>query len=140
MRSIALPVHNPYQATPLIQLLDESERFLLDSYAWGRWESIEFPETDQDGHYRVASTDLGRLDNLAQKYYRNRYLWWVIAHVNDIVDPIFGMTVGQVLRIPAWGTVFAALSVRDTASAASVPAPTFGLPIGVAGNSTLSGG
>lgn len=138
MRSIALSVHSPYQATPLLQLLDDTDRFLVDSYAWGRWEAVEFPESDEDARHRVASIDLGRLDNLAHRYYRNRYLWWVIAHVNDVVDPLFGMEVGQVLRIPSRASVFAALSVRDPASSASAASPTFGLPIGVANNSLLS--
>lgn len=42
-----------------------------------------------------------RIDNIAVKYYGDPVLWWVIAAVNDIELPPFGMEVGARLRIPS---------------------------------------
>lgn len=41
-----------------------------------------------------------RLDKLANKYYSDDELWWVIALVNNIDFPM-GIPIGTVLKIPA---------------------------------------
>lgn len=47
-----------------------------------------------------------RLDILAQKYYNNPLLWWVIAQANDIYDPIQGVPAGTKLRIPSMEVLY----------------------------------
>lgn len=50
--------------------------------------------------YTVPPSGEGRLDLLSQYQYGTTELWWVIALVNNIVDPFVGSAVGDVLRIP----------------------------------------
>lgn len=46
-------------------------------------------------------TQLGdRLDLLADKYYNDARLWWIIAYANNIHDAPIGLEEGQTLRIP----------------------------------------
>jgi hypothetical protein len=137
-RTLVLPTHSRHQLTPLYQLLDEDETALTDSFAWGSWRPIDFPEADDDAVYVVASKDVGRLDNLAVKFYGDPYLWWVIAHVNDIVNPL-EMEVGVALRIPSRDRVFSALFQRGIASGVSTPQNTFGIAFGTANNANALG-
>ena len=41
-----------------------------------------------------------RLDNLAQKYYGNVSLWWIIAKVNNLDAAHIGLEVDNQIRIP----------------------------------------
>ena len=70
----------------------------------GRWRP---PDIDLSGagQHVVKETELGRLDFLAYRYYRNVYLWAVIAWVNDIENPLEDMYTGQVLTIPSPSSV-----------------------------------
>lgn len=49
---------------------------------------------------RVLVTTGTRLALLAHDAYGRADLWWVLADVNDLVDP-FNLPVGEELRIPA---------------------------------------
>ncbi len=49
---------------------------------------------------RVVVTESTRLGALAHEHYGDAALWWVIADVNDVMDP-FNLPVGEELRIPA---------------------------------------
>ena len=51
-----------------------------------------------DRYEQVINNDL-RLDSLANYYYNDPKLWWVIAYVNDLKDP-FDFKIGDMLRIP----------------------------------------
>ena len=42
-----------------------------------------------------------RIDLIANKYYNDSVLWWVVAVANDIELPPFGVNPGQRLRIPS---------------------------------------
>lgn len=59
--------------------------------------------------YTVTASDIGRIDLIAWKYYRNVYWWWVIALVNHISNPITDLTIGTVLLIPRKEIVTAVL-------------------------------
>jgi hypothetical protein len=41
-----------------------------------------------------------RLDNLAQKYYQDVSLWWIIAKANNLDEAHIGLNVGKQIRIP----------------------------------------
>jgi len=41
-----------------------------------------------------------RLDNLAQKYYKDVSLWWIIAKANDLDEAHIGLEVDKQIRIP----------------------------------------
>ncbi len=47
--------------------------------------------------YEVQDGD--RWEVLANKFYLNRYLWWVIAIFNGIIDPFSELAVGTQLKI-----------------------------------------
>jgi hypothetical protein len=50
--------------------------------------------------YTVSEKDVARLDALAWRFYQDVTLWWVIAWVNNIDNPLTDMTAGMVLQIP----------------------------------------
>jgi nucleoid-associated protein YgaU len=54
-----------------------------------------------DELYRVPAGGESRLDLISQKFYGVPDLWWVIALVNNMLDPLVGATTGQNIRIPA---------------------------------------
>lgn len=51
--------------------------------------------------YSVRAGD--RLDLIAGDEYDDPSLWWLIAFVNKIYDPIFDLKVGQKILIPSVG-------------------------------------
>jgi hypothetical protein len=48
----------------------------------------------------VATETGDRLDTLANTFYGDSTLWWIIASANNIHDAVFGFDDGTVLRIP----------------------------------------
>ena len=56
-------------------------------------------ETESDIYHEVDITEENRLDIIANRYYNDPSLWWVIAMANDLVDP-FLIKVGTIVRIP----------------------------------------
>ena len=63
-------------------------------------EILPIKESNRDIYHRVASNEVGRLDKLANQYYNNPLLWWVIAQANNIRDPFAPISPGTLLRIP----------------------------------------
>jgi hypothetical protein len=41
-----------------------------------------------------------RLDSLAQKYYKDTSLWWIIAKANNLDEAHIGLEVDKQIRIP----------------------------------------
>lgn len=67
-------------------------------------------------YYRVVRTeDIGRLDNIAFEYYEDPRLWWVLAHVNRIYNPLTDMEVGMTLIVPQRDAVTEALETGNPA-------------------------
>lgn len=120
-KKLELPFTSRYIDTKLYQLRD-SDGNLLNNYAWGTWEAIEFPESSNDITHRVTRSDVGRLDLLAAKYYGSRMsgLWWVIAYVNNISDP-FDLVPGSTLRIPSKSLVNSVIIDRKEGTGISIP-------------------
>lgn len=50
--------------------------------------------------YRVPESSSNRLDLLSQQFYGTPELWWAIALVNNVLDPIVGVTPGLTIRVP----------------------------------------
>lgn len=48
----------------------------------------------------VIATEADRIDILAQKYYNNPSLWWIIAQANSIGKGTLRLEAGRQLRIP----------------------------------------
>jgi len=66
---------------------------------FGRWREGELP-LDRWTSYVLTDKDIGRLDNVAYKVYKNVRLWPIIARYNGIRNMLEDMVVGQELRIP----------------------------------------
>lgn len=65
-------------------------------------ESTIYPKvspTDNDIYIITEQGD--RLDILANKYYKNPSMWWIIASANNINDANFFVQPGTQLRIPS---------------------------------------
>ena len=64
-------------------------------------ESTIYPKikaTDNDLY--IISTQGDRLDLLANEYYGDRNLWWIIAVANNLNDASLSIEPGKQLRIP----------------------------------------
>ena len=122
-RRIRLAQDSRMQATPLFQLRDEATE-VTNTYAWGTWEAPDIPDDPSDEVHIMQEHDLGRLDLLAQRFYGSPRMFWVILHVNNIMDqfttdPTFGLSEGAVVRIPRKERVFAILLGESQASTRS---------------------
>lgn len=124
-RRIRLPAVSMQQKTALFQLRDETTAAITNDYAWGSWEPIDFEEDNSDDTFKVKEVHLGRLDLVSYEVYNTPDLWWVIAHVNDILNQFTddedagGMWAGQLLRIPQRDRVIAVLSRRQATATTS---------------------
>ena len=54
----------------------------------------------RDDDIYVATETGDRLDTLANQYYRDSSLWWIIAAANNIHNAPLGLEDGTILRIP----------------------------------------
>lgn len=61
-----------------------------------RYPEIPYQITD----IYVIAQDSDRLDILANQYYNNTSLWWIIAQANNVGKGTLRLTPGQQLRIP----------------------------------------
>lgn len=66
------------------------------------YDSILLPNVDATDSDIVVITIQGdRLDLLANEYYQDPSMWWVIALKNDMTEVDISMKEGIVLRIPS---------------------------------------
>jgi len=104
-RELELDLTSRYRDTPLY----------TTSYTFTRGDvtffgTLEKPDISLDNasYYTILDTDVGRLDLVSNKYYGTEALWWVIALVNQIIDPLVDMEVGAVIYIPDKSKIFEA--------------------------------
>ena len=71
---------------------------------WGTRQPLKLREHDSDTFHVVTDADSKRIDLIAWKYYRDVRLWWVIAEVNNINNPL-EIPAGTTLRIPSYERV-----------------------------------
>lgn len=91
-------LNNRYALTPTI--IEDDKNIVYDVFV-----KPEIGESSADIYHVVENSQEGRLDVLAQKYYNNPSLWWMIAIANDIVDP-FVLVSGTTVRIPSISTYY----------------------------------
>lgn len=113
-KTLSLALDSRYLDTDLLQVVDVEKKVVYNSFVWGVWEPIVFDDDPEDRLHIVAEYELGRIDLLADRFYRNVNLWWVIAYKNNLVDPLYDMYVGQVLRVTNPTVVFSRLLNADT--------------------------
>lgn len=71
---------------------------------WGLRKALELLDGDQCTVYECKDGDT--LPGIAFQAYQNEYLWWIIADVNDLLEP-WNITMGQKLKVPAKATIMA---------------------------------
>ena len=82
-----------YSNTSTIKNTDTSKTYM---------NSTIYPKIKaSDDDLYVISTSADRLDLLADKYYGNPSMWWIIAVANNINDADFFVEAGKQLRIPS---------------------------------------
>lgn len=64
------------------------------------WERRLFPQSASDDIYVVQAVFAGRLDLIANTFFEDPRLWWIIAQYNNILDPLTEVVVGTELFIP----------------------------------------
>ena len=64
------------------------------------WEKKSIRADSTDIIYTVENFYQGRLDLIANTFYSEPRYWWIIAQINNILDPVNEITPGRVLRIP----------------------------------------
>lgn len=81
---------NRYSSTPDMKRFDGKRVRLTTTYP-------PIPISDTDIY--IIATDADYLDSLAQKYYQDSTLWWIIARANNIAGTL-KVPSGSQLRIP----------------------------------------
>jgi hypothetical protein len=71
-----------------------------DRYHYILYQKPRIPESSSDKYHIVEPLEANRLDLIANKYYENSNLWWMIALANNIIDPSIILE-GRLLRIPS---------------------------------------
>lgn len=51
-------------------------------------------------YYKVRQVDVGAFDLISKKAYGSEQYWWIICLVNDVVDIVESVSVGDILKIP----------------------------------------
>lgn len=89
---IELPQYSMFAKTPVYDLGGETVVF-------GLMQPAVVPD-DTDELWVVPSAGVPRLDLLANDFYGTPSLWWVLASVNNILDPLVSVTEGTGIRVP----------------------------------------
>lgn len=69
------------------------------------WNPPSISQSADDLFTKVQPGEEGRLDLISYRVYRLEELWWVIAFVNDIIDPFEDIVVDRKLRYPRFEVV-----------------------------------
>ena len=80
-----------YQNNDLIKLKDGRNVYRSKLYK-------KIPKRDTDIYIVTQGGD--RLDTIANQFYGDSSLWWIIASANNIHDPSFAVKEGTTLRLP----------------------------------------
>ena len=66
---------------------------------------VTIKESNKDSFYTVEPGLEGRMDLISNKFYGTPFLWWVIAEVNHISNPM-KVEAGVILRIPYMSNLY----------------------------------
>lgn len=133
---IQLPSSDPRQRTPLFQQ-PNADGTPSSVFVWGRWEAIDFPRSDEDEYHTIAEKDVGCFDRLADEFYGDPRLFWVLLRANAIFNSMT-VEVGLVIRVPARRHVLARIAGKLVDSAGIQSPSPLDRPLGV--SNTFSSG
>lgn len=89
---IELPQYSMFAKTPIYDLGGGTVVFGLLQ------PSVVADNTDE--LWVVPGAGVPRLDLLANDFYGTPALWWVLASVNNILDPLVSVPAGTAIRVP----------------------------------------
>ena len=89
---IRLPAYSMFTSTPVYDLG-------AGLVVFGLMQPPVVPDASDD-LYVVPAAGVPRLDLLADNFYGTPALWWVIASVNNIIDPLISVPQGTSIRVP----------------------------------------
>lgn len=89
---IALPAYSMFVKTPIYEVDND--------VVFGLQVPVVVPNQN-DIVYTVPAQGAARLDLISTEFYGVPDLWWVIASVNNIADPLVGVAAGARIRVPA---------------------------------------
>jgi len=93
------------------------------------WERDFFTSKSDDLAYVVEKKFVGRLDLIAATYLGEPRYWWVIAMLNNVLDPANEIVEGAVLYIPTPERLKASLAGQLGGVGSTREVPTSILPI-----------
>lgn len=97
---IELSPYSMFVATPVYDgITAEIEGVRQKVIVFGLMVDAVVPDAT-DTLFRVPQQLEARLDLISQKFYGVPDLWWVLALVNNVVDPLLGPKVGINIRVP----------------------------------------
>lgn len=89
---IELPQYSMFVKTPIYDLGG-------DTVVFGLMQPAVVAD-DTDELWVMPSAGVPRLDLLSNDFYGVPDLWWVIASVNNILDPLVSVPTGTAIRVP----------------------------------------
>jgi nucleoid-associated protein YgaU len=92
---IQLPAYSMWAQTPIHEIDSEDGKVIV--FALMQDVVVADPS---DFLYTVPAGGVYRLDLISHNFYGVPDLWWVIASVNNIIDPLISVPLGTVIRIP----------------------------------------
>ena len=79
----------------------DNAQILNDKNGKRYYQSALLPEINtSDTDDFIIVTEQKRLDHLAQDYYNDATLWWIIALANNLSSPTLIVPIGMQIRIP----------------------------------------
>lgn len=96
-QQVQLPPYSMWTRTALYEATSPEEGSVL---AFGLMRPVVVPDPS-DSVYTVPAGQQGRLDLVSNTAYGTTELWWVIAAVNNLDDPLVGPSVNDKLRVPS---------------------------------------
>lgn len=88
---IELPPYSMWATTPVYEVDGD--------IVFGLMADVVVPDVS-DTLFVVPSAGVSRLDLLSQEFYGTAELWWVLARVNNLQDPLMGVPVSTTIRVP----------------------------------------
>lgn len=84
-----------FPLTPIYESEVEGENVIV----FGLMQDVIVPDPT-DVVFTVPPAGVHRLDLISHDFYGVPDLWWVIARVNGILDPLVGIPMGTRIRVP----------------------------------------
>ena len=98
---VILPKNSMYASTPVYKGIKASvDGIDISASVFGLMRDVVVPHST-DIIFKVPVRGQERIDIISYHHYGTSELWWVIARVNNILDPLTSLSPGDEIRIPA---------------------------------------